>query len=90
MERRIEQDAVAKRRLVQRYTFDSLHLRPVYGDSTQLGASLGFDATGMVETVTYDENGIEQSRDVDPFSTTFVLNQATGDRWLIVDEVDTE
>ena len=88
MERRIEQDAVAKRRVVETYRFDSLRLRPVHGADSQLGASLGFDATGTIESVTFDEAGAETGRVTVPFSTTFVLNQATGDRWLIVDEID--
>jgi hypothetical protein len=88
MERRIEQDAVAKRRVVETYRFDSLRLRPVHGADSQLGASLGFDATGTIERVTFDEAGAETGRVTVPFSTTFVLNQATGDRWLIVDEID--
>jgi hypothetical protein len=88
MERRIEQDAVAKRRVVETYRFDSLRLRPFYGANSQLGASLGFDATGTIDRVTFDETGAETGRATVPFSTTFVLSQATGDRWLIVDEVE--
>ena len=88
MERRIEEDAVAKRRVVERYRFDTLRIRPVYGASSQLGASLGFDATGTIERVTTDEAGVETDRVTVPFSATFVLSQATGDRWLIVDEID--
>ncbi len=38
--------------------------------------------------MTFDEAGAETGRVTLPFSTTFVLNQATGDRWLIVDEID--
>jgi hypothetical protein len=41
-----------------------------------------------VEVVRYDEAGLEESRSTTPLRTTFVVNQATGDRWLIVDEVD--
>ena len=61
--------------------------RPRWADS-QLGASLGFDATGTIERATFDEAGAETGRATVPFATTFVLNQATGDRWLIVDEID--
>jgi hypothetical protein len=74
--------------VVEEHTFDTLHLRPVYGASSQLGASLGLDATGTVERVTFDEAGVEIERVTVPFTTTFVLSQATGDRWMIVDEID--
>ncbi|HJR91926.1 MAG TPA: hypothetical protein VJ938_05765 [Acidimicrobiia bacterium] len=86
MERRIEGDAVAKRRIVEAYSFESLHLRAIYGASTQLGPSLGFDAEGTLVQVTYDEDLNEVARESTPFATTFILNQATGDRWLIVSE----
>jgi hypothetical protein len=45
-------------------------------------------ATGTVDTVTYDAAGAEQGRVSEPFSKTFVLIPAVGDRWLIVDEVE--
>lgn len=89
LERLIERDAVEKQRVVPTYHFETLHLRAIYGAESQLGPSLGFDASGGVETVTYDEAGAEVARQVDPFRTTFVLNQATGNRWLIVDQVET-
>ena len=49
---------------------------------------LGFAATGVVEKVFYDSDGVELGREATPFASLFVLRQATGDRWLIVDEVD--
>ena len=88
MERRIEEDAVARRRVVEQFTFDSLHLRAVFGDDTQLGPSLAFDASGTVERIISDEAGSETSREQSGFASTFVLNRATGDRWLIVDEIE--
>ncbi len=63
MERRIEQDAVAKRRVVETYRFDSLTPPAAStGRTARLGASLGFDATGTIERVTFDEAGAETGR----------------------------
>ena len=88
MERSIEEDAVAKRRLVDGYSFDSLRLRAIFGEETQLGPSLGVDATGHIDRIVYDEDLIEASRQTIPFTATFVLNRATGDRWMTVDEME--
>jgi hypothetical protein len=70
--------------LVAEYTFESLHLRVV--EAGQF-VDLGFDASGTVETVTYDADGGELARDAAPFSTVFVLSKDSADRWLILDEV---
>jgi hypothetical protein len=50
----------------------------------QSSLSLGLDARGMVERVTFDAGGNEIDRSLEPFATTFVLSQPTGSRWLIV------
>jgi parallel beta-helix repeat protein len=52
------------------------------------GADLGFDATGVIDEVTYDADGVELRMDSAPFASTFVLRQTSGDRWLIIDEVE--
>lgn len=85
LERQIEMDAVAKRRIVPMYVFDTLHLRAIAPDVSQASPSLGLDATGRVTHVAYDEEGIEQSRATSEFSTTFVISRAIGERWVIVD-----
>ena len=84
MERRIEQGAVTGGRVVSVYSFESLHLDVVSPVGSQRGASLGFEAAGMVEQITYDAEGVEQHRATVPFESTFVLRRAGGDRWLIV------
>ena len=88
MERLVEQAATNGLYAVPTYTFDSLHVDVAPTDETQNAASLGLVATGTVDTVTYDAAGAEQGRVSEPFSKTFVLIPAVGDRWLIVDEVE--
>ena len=47
--------------------------------------SLGVEARGTVEDITYDANGNQTARTSSPFSITFVLAVPTGDRWLIAE-----
>lgn len=88
MERMVEIAATRGELVVPEHTFDSLHLDVVFTDGPQGGASLGLTATGTVEHVTYDANGVEQGRESETFATTFVMSQGAGQRWLIVAEVD--
>jgi hypothetical protein len=87
MERAIEIAATRGERVIREHSFDTLHLDVVFTDGPQGGASLGLVATGTVDTVTYDEGGVEKARESDELATTFVMGQA-GERWLIVAEVD--
>ncbi|HLF42597.1 MAG TPA: hypothetical protein VJA46_03595 [Acidimicrobiia bacterium] len=80
-------DAVATGEVVVAdYTFDALHVyvAPTKGGQ---GASLGFEASGVIEEVTYNGLGVEQARSTSPFDTIFVLGQVAGDRWLILEEL---
>jgi hypothetical protein len=72
--------------VVSDYEFASLHayVAPTVGGQ---GASLGFEATGVMEAVTYDGLGVELNRTTAPFDTIFVLSQVAGDRWLILEEL---
>ncbi len=90
MERRIEVAATRDELVVPYHTFDTLHLDVTFTDGPQGGASLGLEATGTVETVTYDAAGVEQERASGPFATTWVMGPGIGDRWLIVSEVEHE
>jgi hypothetical protein len=90
MERLVERTATSGVHAVPTHTFDSLHVDVAPTEETQDAASLGLVATGTVETITYDAAGAEQGRASEPFSKTFVLSPAVGDRWLIVDEVHVE
>lgn len=86
-ERRIEAAATAGELAVTQYAFDSLHLRVVQTDGPQGGASLALDARGVIETITYDAQGVELYRTTADFASTFVLRQGSGDRWLIAAEL---
>jgi hypothetical protein len=80
-------DAVATGEVVvPEYQFESLHAYVVPTEGGQ-GVSIGFEASGLVEVVSYDGLGHEQSRTSEPFDTTFVLSQVAGDRWLILEEL---
>ncbi len=84
MQGRID-DAIATGEVtVRHYTFDSLRLSGLVLATGQSSLSLGLDARGTVERVTFDAGGNEIDRSSAPFSTTFVLSQPTGSRWLIV------
>lgn len=90
MERRVEVAATRDEFVVSNYHFDSLHLVVVFTDGTQGGASLGFEARGLVEKVTLDAAGREILREESPFASIFVMRQGAGDRWLIADELPPE
>ena len=70
---------------VATYAFDSLRIASVIRAPGQGGLSLGVEARGTVENVTYDADGNRIEREASPFATTFVLAQPTGERWLIAE-----
>ena len=84
LERRVEDVIETGGTVVPHYTFDHLHVVLVQPEG-QAGLSLGFQARGTVEEVTYRVDGSERSRTSSPFSKTFVLSRPTGDRWLLVE-----
>ncbi len=88
MERMIEIAATTGQYPIAIHHFETLHLDVVFTDGSQDGASLGLTATGSVDEVTYDADGVEQRRATRPFATTFVMHPGSGDRWLIKGEVD--
>ena len=87
LEDAIENGEVRKERIVPYYRFDSLHLKVIWSNGVQGGASLGFAAAGTATEAVYDLNGLELTRSSAPFSATFVLSQPTGERWMIVDVI---
>ncbi|HET8525233.1 MAG TPA: hypothetical protein VFM81_01190, partial [Actinomycetota bacterium] len=84
LQKRVDEVIRTGRAVVPQYTFDDLHVVLVQS-AGQSGLSLGFEATGTVEEVTYRVDGSERSRTTSPFARTFVLSRPTGERWLIVD-----
>jgi hypothetical protein len=84
LQRRVDDVIETGRADVPHYTFDELHVVLVQPQG-QAGLSLGLQAGGSVEAVTYGVDGKEASRTSSPFSRTFVLSRPTGDRWLLVE-----
>jgi hypothetical protein len=82
--RRVDDVIETGRAVVPHYSFDELHVVLVQPEG-QAGLSLGFQAGGSVEAITYDVDGKERSRTTAPFSHAFVLSRPTGDRWLLVE-----
>ena len=70
---------------VPHHRFDSLHAVVIPAIGGQ-GSTIGLQATGSVEWVTYDAGGLEQDREVVPLDATFVLSPVAGERWLIIEE----
>jgi hypothetical protein len=71
--------------VVERYQIADVNVTLLVPFGRQDGLSLGLESRGTVTTETYDAAGGLQARASSPFATTFVLRQATGDRWLNVD-----
>ena len=84
LQQRVDAVIETGRAVVPHYTFDELHVVLIHS-AGQSGLSLGFEAIGTVEEVTYRVDGSEGSRTTSPFARTFVLSRPTGERWLIVD-----
>jgi hypothetical protein len=84
MEDRIDEALASGETTVTRYTFDSLHLSRVVFPEGQSSLSLGLDARGTVERITFDAGGDRLDRTTSPFAITFVLSRPSGGRWLIV------
>ena len=87
MRARLDAAAVNGTTVIERYQIDDVHVTLLVPFGRQDGLSLGLESRGTVTTETYDAAGDLQARASSPFATTFVLRQATGGRWLNVDEL---
>jgi hypothetical protein len=67
------------------YRFDTLSMRLMERDGSQVGAGIVVDATGSATTVTADAMGAELDRSVAGFDHSFVLRLGSDGRWLIND-----
>jgi hypothetical protein len=83
---RVDDSVATGEVVVSEHQFESLHAYVAPTEGGQ-GVSIGFEASGVMEVVTYDGLGVEQKRTSEPFDTTFVLSQVAGDRWLILEEL---
>jgi hypothetical protein len=66
------------------YRFDTIHATLLIPFGKQDGFSIGLQSTGTMVEETYDASGAVESRQESPFSLTFAVRRATGDRWLTV------
>ena len=87
MRARLEDAVATGTTVIERYQIDDVHVTLLVPFGRQDGLSLGLESRGTVTTETYDAAGDLQARASSPFATTFVLRQATGGRWLNVDEL---
>ena len=87
MRRRIDDGASNGVTVLERYTIDDVDVTLLVPFGRQDGLSLGLVSRGTSTTETYDADGELQDRTTSPFETMFALRRATGDRWLIVDEL---
>jgi hypothetical protein len=69
---------------IDHYQFDAIDVSLLRPFGVQTGLSLGLAATGTAVHETYNAAGHVESRTTSPFTTTFVMRRATGDRWLNV------
>ena len=84
MQARIDEAVASGETLVDSYHFDSIRIASVIRAEGQGGLSLGLDARGTVDEITYDAEGNETARTASPFAITFMLSRPTGERWLLV------
>jgi len=87
MRARLQEALATGTTAVERYQIDDVHVTLLVPFGRQDGLSLGLESRGTMTTETYDAAGDVQARVSSPFATTFVLRQATGGRWLNVDEL---
>ena len=87
MRARLDEAVATGTTVIERYQIDDVHVTLLVPFGRQDGLSLGLESRGTVTTETYDAGGDLQARASSPFATTFVLRQATGGRWLNVDEL---
>lgn len=84
MQQRVDDAISTGRTVLAHHTFDSLHLSAILPFGSQGGLTMGLQANGTLEEVTYDASGNQSARATSHFSLTFVMRQVTGERWLIV------
>ena len=73
--------------VIHRYDVDAVRVTLLVPFGRQDGLSLGLVSTGT-ETVETHSDGEVTATTSAPFTTTFALRRATGDRWMIVGTPD--
>jgi hypothetical protein len=88
MERNIDLTVSDGIRVYTEYRFDTLSMRLMERDGSQIGAGIIVDATGTATTVSAGATGEEFDRTEVTFDGAFVLRQGSDGRWLIADVID--
>jgi hypothetical protein len=88
MERNIDLTVSDGIRVYTEYRFDTLSMRLMERDGSQIGAGIIVDATGTTTTVSAGATGEEFDRTEVTFDGAFVLRQGSDGRWLIADVID--
>ncbi len=84
MQARLAEAASTGTTVIAHFQFDEVNVTLLEPFGVQTGLSLGLEASGTVTTETYVDGEL-QATDEAPYAHTFVMRQATGDRWLNVD-----
>jgi hypothetical protein len=84
MQERLRKADATGRAVTTRYLFDTLAMSLLEPFGVQTGLSLAVDAKGTMTQETHDATGAVVDRREVPFSRTFVMRRALGDRWLNV------
>ena len=84
MQTRLGQAVASGTTIVEHHRFESLSARLLIPFGVQDGFSVGIDGSGTMLRETYDANGRLVSSEEVPFSNTFAVRRATGERWLTI------
>ncbi len=84
MQGRLQDAQTNGRTTVSHYHFDTINVSLLVPFGRQTGLSLGLLGSGTVLDETYDSTGKLTDRNGQPFTRTFAVRRALGDRWLNV------
>ena len=87
MRSRLQDASTTGTTVIERSEIDDVNVTLLVPFGRQDGLSLGLESRGTTTTETLDADGNVQSRATSPLETTYVVRRATGDRWLIVDQL---
>jgi hypothetical protein len=87
MQRRLEAVSAGGPITTAHYRFDTIHATLLIPFGKQDGFSIGLQATGTLTEETYVRDTLQGTVST-PFSLTFAVRRATGDRWLNVGVLD--
>jgi Na+-translocating ferredoxin:NAD+ oxidoreductase RnfD subunit len=84
MRARRQEAASTGQTVLYRYRFDTIDMSLLEPFGVQSGLSLALEGRGTLTEERYDATGTLVDRTESPFTRTFVMRRATGDRWMNV------